>query len=40
MDLSRKGRLAHMQALGGTSKSASIHYGREGTEMAKVHAHE
>ena len=31
MDLSRKGRLAHMQALGGASKSASIHYRREGT---------
>jgi hypothetical protein len=28
-----------MQALGGTGKSASIHYGREGTEMPKVHAH-
>ena len=40
MDLSRKGRLAHMQALGGASKSASIDYGREGAQMPKVHAHE
>jgi hypothetical protein len=27
-----------MQALGRASKTASIDYGREGTEMAKVHA--
>ena len=40
MDLARKGWLTHVQALGGASKSASIDYGREGTQMPKVHAHE
>jgi hypothetical protein len=40
MDLSRKGRLAHTQALGRTSKSACIHYGREGAEVPKVHVPE
>jgi len=35
--LSRKSRLAQMQALGGASKSAGIDDGRKGAEMAKVH---
>jgi hypothetical protein len=39
-DLSRKGRLAHMQALGRASKTAGIDDGREGAEMAKVHGPE
>jgi hypothetical protein len=39
-DLSRKSRLAHMQALGCASKTAGIDDGREGAEMAKVHASE
>jgi hypothetical protein len=38
MNLSREGRLTHVQALSGASKSASIDYGREGTQMPKVHA--
>jgi hypothetical protein len=39
-DLSRKSRLAHMQALGRASKPTGIDDGREGAKMAKVHASE